>query len=75
MPYRKTKEQRKAWWNSLSQEEQTAYTEKWENKRNVADRVELDIPPLTLAERKAINDTMRRIGMEEYIVCNEHQGE
>jgi carbamoylphosphate synthase small subunit len=67
----KTKEQRKAWWNSLSQEEQAKHTEKWENKHDVADRVELDIPPLTQVEARAINDTMRRIGMESYIVLSE----
>lgn len=70
---RRTKEQRKAWWNSLSQQEQAAYTEKWENKRDVAGRVELDIPPLTLEERKTINATMRRIGMEKFIVLSEKE--
>lgn len=67
----KTREQRKAWWNSLSQEEQAVYTEKWENKQNVENRVELDIPPLSQEEAKAINDTMRRIGLEKYIVLKE----
>lgn len=69
--YKKTKEQRKQWWNSLSQEQQAAYVEKREHLRDVPERVELDIPPLTNEEIKVINDTMRRIGMEKHIVLSE----
>lgn len=68
MPYRQTKAERKAWWNSLSQEEKSSYTEKWESKRDVADRKRLDIPPLTNEEMQAINDRMRRLGLESFIV-------
>lgn len=71
MTYRKTREEKKAWWKSLSQEEQAKYTEKWEHKRDSEDRPRLDIPPLTLEERRAINDTMRRIGLEKFIVLQE----
>ena len=66
--FRKTRENRKAWWNSLNQEEKSILTSKWENKRDVQNRVELDIPPLTSEEIEMINDNMRQIGMADFIV-------
>lgn len=68
MPYRQNKEARKRWWASLSQEDKARYTEKWESKRDVADRKELDVPPLTDTERQAINARMRRLGLSDQIV-------
>lgn len=66
--YRKSKEERKAWWNSLSPHEKAAYTEKWEHKRDVEDRTELELTPLTPEQMQEINDTMRRLGLEAHIV-------
>lgn len=73
MPYRTTREEKKAWWNSLSQEEQASYVEKWEHKRDTPDRPTLDIPPLTVEERRAINTTMRHLGLERFIVLDDQE--
>lgn len=69
MVYHRTKEQRREWWNSLSPEEQSLYIHKWERKR-VKDYVPivLNAKPLTKKEMRGINATMRRIGLERFIV-------
>jgi hypothetical protein len=72
--FRKTPEERKAWWNSLSQEEQAEHVNKWERKRDSPDREEVEITPLSAAEKREINATMRRIGMEDCIVLFDENG-
>lgn len=70
MPYRRTKQERQAWWRSLSQEEKAAYVSRRE-KKPAPGRAPSTIPtrgPLTPEEMQAINDTMRRLGLEKQIV-------
>lgn len=75
-PYRRTPEERKAWWNSLSQEEKAAWVEKWENRRGsrrqakteATERLIANIKPLSPAEMDEINQTMRNLGLERFIV-------
>jgi hypothetical protein len=68
---RKTKEERKKWWNSLDEQRKAEYTKKYESKRNVVKRIKIILPELTQTDIKRINDNMRRIGMEKYIVLYE----
>ena len=67
----KTKAQRKEWWNNLSTEDKAIYTRKYENKRNTIKRKKMILPELTQDEILRINDNMRLIGMEQYIVLYE----
>lgn len=66
----KKKAARKVWWANLSSEEQSTHMAKWERKENPR----LEVPELTQAEVKQINQNMVDIGMERFIVLYE-QGE
>lgn len=76
MSFHKTKEQRRAWWRNLSTEEKSKYVEKWENKTTFKRQPQSEeikkmraaIKPLTKKEMKSINATMRKIGLERFIV-------
>lgn len=72
MHKRRTKAERKQWWNSLSDEDKSKYTRKYENRRDVVKRTKIILPELTQDEILRINSNMRRIGMEQYIVLYEH---
>lgn len=62
--YNISKQQRKAWWNSLSKTEQEDYVKK-KMKQN---KSLLNVINLTHEEWLTINKTMQRIGMKDYIV-------
>jgi hypothetical protein len=63
-----TKQQRKDWWNSLSPQQQADYRRKKMSENSVVTRMKESILPLTKDEMKFINDTMRKIGLENQIV-------
>lgn len=62
------KEKRRQWWNSLTQAEQAAYTRK---KAREATDEEDSLEPLTDAQIRRINGTMRRLGLEQHIVLRD----
>lgn len=67
--YRSTKEQRKEWWNNLSDQQKSDYISSKE--RSHSDRkpsTQPPIVPLTEAQMAEINATMRRLGLEDQIV-------
>lgn len=59
-----TKVQRKRWWNSLTEYEQTEYKLKKSHRKYRED----EYAPLSYEEMVTINDNMRSIGMEKFIV-------
>lgn len=67
--FRVTKEERKAWWSKLPDEEKTAFIRSKERARETKPRLEL--PELTQEEIRQINQNMIDIGMERFIVLEE----
>lgn len=67
---KKTKEERQAWWRSLTPEQQTECLHKWERSREktTVKKAVKKPKPLTHQQMRAINANMRRIGLERFIV-------
>lgn len=65
--YRRTKEERQAWWRELTSEEKKAYMDKWECK----EKRRMNVPEFTQEEIRQINQNMIDIGMEKFIVLYE----
>lgn len=60
---------RKEWWANLPEKERIKRLRKYEAKGKKTSKIVL--PELTQTDIKRINDNMRRIGMEKYIVLKE----
>lgn len=69
--YNRTKDERKAWWASLSEEEKAKRMRVYEHKRDTPDKPPLDVKPLTKKQMKTINAHMRKLGLEDQIVLPE----
>lgn len=62
------KSKRKEWWANLPEKERVKRLRKYETKGK---KTKIVLPELTQTDIKRINDNMRRIGMEKYIVLYE----